>query len=138
MPYRLKETLPDPQTYCSIRIECELSPRTLESATAALPRSIYGVSIIDENEKKVVGMGRIIGDEFAFMYVVDQGLGKVIMTAIMDYVDKHATKDCDVVLLAVGSAKHLYAKFGFNDTAPRTIAMRYQRDAPKDHRIYFR
>ncbi|RCH79168.1 hypothetical protein CU098_005049 [Rhizopus stolonifer] len=124
MPYRLKETLPDPQTYCSIRIECELSPRTLESATAALPRSIYGVSIIDENEKKVVGMGRIIGDEFAFMYVVD--------------VYKHATKDCDVVLLAVGSAKHLYAKFGFNDTAPRTIAMRYQRDAPKDHRIYFR
>jgi GNAT superfamily N-acetyltransferase len=134
MTYSVVESLPSPETYCSLRIECGLTFRSLESAKTALPKSIYGVSVMHQDT--VIGMGRIMGDD-CFWYVVDicilpahqkQGLGKLIMTKLGAFITSNVPKGCDVVLLAVKDAKYLYEQFGFQSTAPMgTIAMRLVR-----------
>ncbi|KAG1074761.1 hypothetical protein G6F42_025680 [Rhizopus arrhizus] len=67
-------------------------------------------------------MGRIIGDGYLFLQIVDvavlpehqkKGLGKIIMRALVDWIDKNTTKDCYVSLFAVGKAYLLYESFGF-------------------------
>jgi ribosomal protein S18 acetylase RimI-like enzyme len=90
----------------------------LESVTVGLARSIYGVSVIDEEfDKKVIGMGRIMGDLGCFFTIVDicvlpnyqrKGIGKIIMKALMKFVEEKVPKDSDVTLLAIGDAQYLY------------------------------
>jgi hypothetical protein len=65
----LVKKVPSPEEYCYIREQVGLSPRSLKSATLGLSKSIYGVSLIDN--EKTVGMGRIIGDEGCFLTIVD-------------------------------------------------------------------
>jgi ribosomal protein S18 acetylase RimI-like enzyme len=136
--YSIVEEIPDVQIYCDIRLQCNLTPRTLESATVGLARSLYGVSVIDDSNGKVIGMGRIMGDLGCFCTIVDicvlpdyqkNGIGKSVMKVLMKFVNEKVPKDSDVTLLAVGDAQYLYNQFQFYSTAPMgTIAMRYKRD----------
>jgi len=77
-------------------------------------------------------MGRIIGDGGCFCQVVDicvlpenqgQGIGKVIMQQISNFIKTQLPKSCYVSLLADGDASHLYEKFGFKDTLPYSRGM---------------
>ena len=129
-PYRLVESLPDPETYCHLRRASGLSPKSLEAAARGLPNSIFGVSI--ELDGEIVGMGRLIGDGGTAYQVVDiavlpehqgKGLGKRIMAAIADHITQELDPSAYVSLIADGPAKHLYAQFGFAETAPASVGM---------------
>jgi predicted N-acetyltransferase YhbS len=52
-----------------------------------------------------------------------RGLGKRIMTALMERLIGEAPPAAYVSLIADGDAQHLYAKFGFAPTAPESIGM---------------
>jgi GNAT superfamily N-acetyltransferase len=52
-----------------------------------------------------------------------RGLGKQIMAALMEWLDREAPKTAYVSLIADGPARHLYAKFGFEDVSPGSIGM---------------
>jgi hypothetical protein len=71
-------------------------------------------------------MGRIIGDGGCFYTVVDiavappfqgRGLGKRIMKALDEWLRENAEPSAYVTLVADGEARHLYAKYGFVETA---------------------
>ena len=79
-------------------------------------------------------MGRIIGDGGCFYTVVDiavappyqgRGLGKRIMKALDEWLRANAEPSAYVTLVADGEARHLYAKYGFVETAPASVNMEY-------------
>ena len=80
-------------------------------------------------------MGRVVGDGGCNFEVVDiavhpdyqrQGLGTLVMAAIMSYIETNAPKSAYVSLIADNHASALYAKFGFQPTAPDSIGMAYR------------
>ena len=129
---QLVERFPDAPTYCRMRIQAGLSPKTLEAAQRGLPNTLYGVSLLRGDE--VVGMGRIVGDNGTVFTIVDiavlpllqgRGLGKRILAALDAWLQANAPESAYVTLVADGEAKHLYAQFGFAETAPYSVSMSY-------------
>lgn len=128
----LVERFPDAENYCRLRAGAGMSPRTLEAARRGLPNTLYGVSLLRDDE--VIGMGRIIGDGGCFYTVVDiavvpayqgRGLGKRILSALDAWLCANAVESAFVTLVADGDAKHLYAKYGFVESAPAAVNMEY-------------
>ncbi|WP_205618548.1 GNAT family N-acetyltransferase [Brevundimonas nasdae] len=79
-------------------------------------------------------MGRIIGDGGLFFQVVDiavqpahqgRGLGKAIVAALVEHLRATAPKGAYVGLMADGEAHRLYAQYGFELTAPRSVGMAF-------------
>jgi GNAT superfamily N-acetyltransferase len=90
------------------------------------------VSLLRAGE--VVGMGRVVGDGGCFFIVADiavvpelqgRGLGRRIMAALDGWLRANVPETAYVNLVADGDAKHLYAKFGFVETAPHSVNMEY-------------
>ncbi|KRA72842.1 hypothetical protein ASD78_14580 [Lysobacter sp. Root667] len=128
----LLERFPGVDDYCRLRAVAGMSPRTREAARLGLPNTLYGVSLLRDGA--VVGMGRIIGDGGCFYSVVDiavvpewqgRGLGKRILDALDAWLHAHAQPSAFVTLVADGDAKHLYAKYGFAESAPHAVNMEY-------------
>ncbi len=131
-PIELVERFPGVEDYCRMRIAAGMSPKTADAARHGLPNTLYGVSLQCEGD--IIGMGRIIGDGGCFYTVVDiavlpayqkQGLGKRIMSALDAWLRANAQPSAYVTLVADGDARHLYAKFGFVETAPVSVNMEY-------------
>ncbi|UTR06969.1 GNAT family N-acetyltransferase [Alkalihalobacillus sp. LMS6] len=127
MDYKVVFEPPTPKAYNELRLEGGISGKSLEAAEVGLKNSLFAVSLYDQDV--LIGMGRVIGDGGAFFQVVDivvkpsyqgKGLGKVIMEEITTYLDRHTYPGSYVSLIADGDADHLYKKFSFNYTAPRS------------------
>lgn len=128
----LVEIFPQVEDYCSLRILAGMSPRTPQAAARGLPNTLYGVSLLREGQ--VVGMGRIIGDGGCFYSVVDiavtpdlqgRGLGRRILDALDAWLRANAEPSAFATLVADGDARHLYAKYGFAESAPHAVNMEY-------------
>jgi GNAT superfamily N-acetyltransferase len=128
----LIERFPEVETYCAMRTAAGMSPKSREAAERGLRNTLYGVSLRCDDE--VVGMGRVIGDNGCFFVVVDiavrpawqgQGLGKRILAVLDAWLRANVPETAYVSLVADGDAKHLYAKFGFVETAPVSVNMEY-------------
>lgn len=133
----LIESFPDAPTYCRLRAETGLSPKSPEAAERGLANTLYGVSLLKAGE--IIGMGRVVGDNGTVFVVVDiavqrehqgQGLGRRIMAALDAWLRANAPPSAYVMLVADGAAKHLYAQFGFADTAPASTSMAYVARGP--------
>jgi GNAT superfamily N-acetyltransferase len=129
---QLIEHFPDVDDYCRLRNAAGMSPKTSQAAAKGLPNTLYGVSL--KRGEEVIGMGRIIGDGGCFYTVVDiavappfqgKGLGKRIMSALDAWLRINAEPSAYVTLVADGEARHLYAKYGFVETAPASVNMEY-------------
>jgi ribosomal protein S18 acetylase RimI-like enzyme len=128
--YEIIAETPDSETYRRLRVLAGLSPKTAEQAALGLPNTWFGVTV--RHAGQAVGMGRVIGDGGTAFQIVDiavepahqgKGLGKAIMSALMDQLNTAAPKGAYVSLIADGDAKHLYAKFAFEPVTPASIGM---------------
>ena len=126
----LKSEVPGPDEYCALRVATGLSSRTPIAARLGLEGSLHAVCVRDEGT--LIGMGRVVGDGGCNYEVVDvavhpdyqrQGYGFRIMEALMEYIHDHAPESAYVSLIADHGAPALYAKFGFEFTAPTSVAM---------------
>jgi ribosomal protein S18 acetylase RimI-like enzyme len=131
--YTIAAGVPTVDDYRELRVAAGLSPRSERAARLGLPNTLFGVVVTLEGA--LVGMGRIVGDGGTSYQVVDiavrperqgRGLGKRIMAALMEYL-RTVPEGAHVSLLADGPAKHLYAQFGFEETAPRSVGMALKR-----------
>ncbi|MFI8931314.1 GNAT family N-acetyltransferase [Streptomyces sp. NPDC053474] len=129
-PYAVRAETPSVETYLQLRAASGLSPRTVEQAAAGLPHTWHAVTAYAGDEP--VGMGRVVGDGGCVFQIVDmavlpahqgRGLGKQIMAALVDALERRAPEGAYVSLIADGDARFLYEKFGFRDTAPASIGM---------------
>jgi ribosomal protein S18 acetylase RimI-like enzyme len=128
--YTIIHHIPAVQDYLRLRKESGLSEKSMEAAERGLKNSLFAVSIYDG--ETLIGMGRVIGDDGCFYQIVDiavdphyqgQGLGKLIMKEIMDYLENNAPKSAYVSLIADAPANKLYEKFGFAYTYPKSHGM---------------
>ncbi|WP_016906851.1 GNAT family N-acetyltransferase [Streptomyces xiaopingdaonensis] len=122
--YRLQAGVPTVEVFRRLRTDAGLSDKAPEAAALALPRTWYGVVLHHEGEP--IGMGRIVGDGGTAFQIVDvcvhpahqgRGLGKRIMAALAEELERRAPATAYVTLVADGPARFLYEKFGFADTA---------------------
>lgn len=122
---------PTPEEYVQLRLATGLSPKSIEAARVALPNSVFATTIRDD-QGQLIAMGRIIGDGGCFYQIVDiavhptqqgQGLGRFIMSELMEYLEQHAPKSAYVSLIADVPADALYKKFGFQYTSPSSVGM---------------
>lgn len=128
--YEIRAETPTVEVYRYLRVAAGLSPKSEEAARLGLPGTWFGVVVYGDG--RPVGMGRIIGDGGTFFQIVDiavepahhgRGLGKQIMDALVEALRTRAPRTAYVSLIADGDARHLYAKYGFAETAPRSVAM---------------
>lgn len=112
------------EVFRRLRTAAGLSDKAPEVVALALPNTWYGVVLYCEGEP--IGMGRIIGDGGTAFQVVDmcvhpahqgRGLGKRIMVALTEELERRAPATAYVSLIADGPARFLYEQFGFADTA---------------------
>lgn len=127
--YTTHAQIPSVDDYLRLRRNAGLTARSTQAALAGLPHTAAGVVVRSGDD--VVGMGRAIGDGL-FYQIVDiavepehqgKGLGKAIMTSLMDSLKQMAPAEAYVSLIADGKASDLYAQFGFAPTAPASIGM---------------
>ena len=128
--YEIVARTPDAADYMRLRVAAGLSPKSAEQAGIGLPNTWFGVTVL--HDRRAVGMGRIIGDGGTAFQVVDialepehqgKGLGKAIMSALMEHLHSHAPDGAYVSLIADGDAQHLYARYGFRPVMPTSISM---------------
>lgn len=131
--YATISRLPSVEEYLHLRAIAGLSAFSEDAARAGLAGTIYSVMVLRDGS--AVGMGRLIGDGGCFFQVVDiavhpdhqgRGLGKAIMDAIMTYVSTELPTTAYVSLIADIPANKLYEKFGFAETAPRSLGMAFR------------
>jgi ribosomal protein S18 acetylase RimI-like enzyme len=123
---------PSVEDFRRLRLAAGLSGKTMQAAEAGLPNTIFAV--VARSAGRAIGMGRVIGDGGTAFQIVDiavepayqgRGIGKAIVGHLVDYLRANAPKSAYVSLIADGDAQHLYAKFGFEPTAPASIGMAF-------------
>lgn len=121
--------------YQTLRVESGLSAKSAEAAQIGLANTLHFTSVHDK-AGHIIGMGRVIGDGGTFCQVVDicvlppwqgQGIGRLIMADILNFIEKKLPPTCYISLIADGNADQLYAKFGFKDTLPNSKGMYFRR-----------
>lgn len=127
---RIVREVPDAENYAALRKQAGLSPRSEQGIKIGLGNSLFAVSLYAGDE--LIGMGRVIGDGGCFLQIVDiavrpdyqgQGLGKLIMDELINYLKRETPADAYVSLIADQPADKLYLKYGFRYTAPDSLGM---------------
>lgn len=130
MTYVVRSETPPVPVYQHLRVATGLSPKSAEAAATGLAGTWYAVVAYHDNHP--VGMGRVIGDGGTAFQIVDmcvlpehqgRGLGTQIITALMEHLRQRAPRTAYISLIADGDARHLYAKYGFTETAPDSVGM---------------
>ena len=113
--------LPNSLDYIKLRVNSGMgNKKSIERVNIALKNSLFTISLYDE--KKLIGMGRIIGDGGISHAVTDimvdkeyqgKGYGKLIMKEIDNYFSENTDEDCYIILIANLPADSLYSKFSF-------------------------
>jgi ribosomal protein S18 acetylase RimI-like enzyme len=121
--------IPSIDDYLRLRRNAGLTPRSAAAAEAGLPNTVAGVVV--KLGSLAVGMGRTVGDGL-FYQLVDiavepahqgKGLGKMIVSRLLEELRRIAPAEAYVSLIADGRANELYAQYGFEPTAPASIGM---------------
>jgi ribosomal protein S18 acetylase RimI-like enzyme len=92
----------------------------METTQRGLERSLFGVCARDEN--KIVGMGRILGDNAIYFHIQDvivdpayqrTGVGKMIMQELMQYIKENAGENANIGLMCSKGREKFYEGYGF-------------------------
>ncbi len=128
--YNIAEEIPSAEEYCQLRQVCGLSPKDVAAAQVALPRSLLAITV--RNDKRLIGMGRVVGDGL-HVQIVDiavhpdfqkRGISRKILERIMEYINTRAPQCAGVSLFA--DVDWLYQKFGFQKPQ-NSLGMLYKR-----------
>ena len=115
---------PTPIEYNAIRNTTGWDKLDLKTIEKGLENSLFSVCLY--HNEKLVGIGRIIGDNSIYFYIQDiivipkyqgKGLGKLIMKKVMQYIDNNADNNSFIGLMAAEGVESFYNKFGF-ETRP--------------------
>lgn len=100
---KISHEIPRAEEYVHLRSITGLSIKTIESAKIALPNSVFAVTIRDNSNGTLIGMGRIVGDGACMLQITDiavnpayqgQGFGKKIIAELIDFIEKKTATRC--------------------------------------------
>ncbi len=107
--------------------------RTDSTATQkALDNSLYSIAVVSNQE--IIGMGRVVGDNGLYYYIQDlivhpdyqsKGIGREIMSRLLNYINTNAKKGAFIGLMAAKGLKDYYKEFGFKPRPEQEPGMYY-------------
>ena len=115
------ERIPTIEEYIKLRSAVGWKIAKREAIQKGLSNSLYSICI--NYNREVIGMGRVIGDGALAFYIQDiivmpefqkQGVGRLIMDNIMEYLKNNCTPNVISGLMAAKSAVGFYEKYGFS------------------------
>ena len=118
--YKIEKRPIRPDEYQKLRQTTDWPSVSMEQLAGALKNDLFSVCVM--HESSIVGMGRIIGDDGLYYYIQDvivvpshhgQGLGRLIMEAVENYLEKFALKGSFIGLMAAQETEDFYRKFGY-------------------------
>ncbi|WP_323703676.1 GNAT family N-acetyltransferase [Mammaliicoccus sp. Dog046] len=130
MKYTISNQRPSVNDFDQLVRSCDLIVKDKAAIEIGLQNALFNITIY--NNDQLIGMGRIVGDGATVFHIVDvavspdyqgNGLGKIIMTHIMDYIEEHRFKGTYVNLISEMPANYLYEKYGFQYVKDSTPAM---------------
>lgn len=92
-----------------------------ELVQKGLSNTLFSV-VVRNDTQEIIGMGRVIGDGAVYLHIQDvivhpayqrQGVGKLMMRHIMDFVDRTAGKNTNVGLMSSRGREKFYSDLGF-------------------------
>jgi ribosomal protein S18 acetylase RimI-like enzyme len=125
--YVIVREAPSVEEYLHLRAAAGLSPKTEEAAALGLGGGVHSVTV--RLNQEAVGMGRIIGDGGCFLQIVDiavlpahqkRGLGRLIMEALTEFLERSVPSSAYVSLIAEPGTTDFYERFGFKVCDPLT------------------
>jgi GNAT superfamily N-acetyltransferase len=114
------EKMPSAEEYNRLRLSVGWGIYDLELIDKSLPRSLFCVCALVNSE--VVGMARLIGDDGLVFYIQDmivtpdlqlQGIGKLLMNRLMEYIHTHARQNSIIGLMSAKGKEKFYERYGF-------------------------
>jgi len=96
-----------------------------QATERGLEKSLFSVCLI--HQERVIGCGRIVGDSGIYYYLQDiivlpefhgRGGGKIIMSALMEYLNENAAPNSFIGLMAAKDVSGFYKKYGFEERPP--------------------
>ena len=118
--YETSLTPPGVEEFVSLRAQVGWGDTCSSSAEIGLANSLFHVTVRDNGQ--LIGMGRVIGDDALFYYIQDvvvapayqnQGIGRILMNEIEDYLQANAAQGSTVALLAAQGKESFYARYGY-------------------------
>lgn len=132
----VEREVPSPEVFLMIREAAGMGPRSMEGATKGLGNELCSVVLKLEQNKKIVGMGRIVGDGGTVFHICDmavipdfqrQGGGTMVMNELMRYIEEEAPPNTYINLLA--DVNGFYERWGFKPSRPSSTGMHLKRDS---------
>lgn len=120
MDYNYIEKYPTPEEYNYLRKKVGWGIYDIEVINNSIKNSLYCITVYDNN--KIIGMGRVIGDNGLCFYIQDiivipkyqkQKVGSNIMTKIMNYIKGKASNNSIIGLMSAYNKEKFYEKYGF-------------------------
>lgn len=119
--YILVERTATTEEYLRLRKAAGWYCQDLRATEIGLSNSLFSVCMIYKDE--LIAYGRVIGDGGIYFYIQDvivmpefqgKGIGRQIMNAIMNYLEKNAHPNAFIGLMAAKGVVGFYEKFCFN------------------------
>ena len=121
--YVIKNAAVSPDDYNELREKSNIGPsKSKKNAEIALENSLFITSIYDGD--KLIAMARVVGDGAISLVVTDvmvdssyqkNGLGKILMNEVSNYLDENYDEDSYIILLANTPYDKFYEKFNFKE-----------------------
>ncbi|MCB0617674.1 MAG: GNAT family N-acetyltransferase [Saprospiraceae bacterium] len=118
--FTLVDRLPTVAEFQQLRESAGWTRVADDAVARALHQTLFAVCL--EQDGQLVGSGRIVGDGAIYFYIQDvivllpfrgTGGGKLIMSALMEYLDRQVTGYAFVGLMAAKGVASYYEQFGF-------------------------
>lgn len=123
MPPVIVHRLPPAEEYNALRRSVEWPVFDSETVDRALANTLFSAVAIGE-AGQVIGMGRVLGDNAIYFHIQDvivrsdckgQGIGNLLMQALLDYVASRSSLNTNIGLMCSKDREPFYRNFGFID-----------------------
>lgn len=119
--YQIEKNGLTTEIYEMLRAKVGLQHYDLPDVDKALKHTLF--SVVVKKDSKPVGIGRVIGDGRIAFFIKDvvvakehqhQGIGRMIMEELMNYIKINGCPNAYVGLMALTGKEGFYEKFGFH------------------------
>ena len=109
-----------PAVFCRMREKVGFQPYPREDVEAELEKTLYTVEA--RREGQTVGIARVVGDGRIVFFIKDvavdpacrgQGIGRMLMEALLRHIEARACENAYVGLMATPGTEGFYEEFGF-------------------------